>query len=385
MYTWKTKSKTLTNSPVRSSRKRASLPSKRKTGPAETQETSHSGAQVFGVEGAGYGWIVCAFNDGAAIREDGEFVGQYLEAQEKTVLAKAGDGRREALLKGLQVQRAMMFVDLDGITATHGDVWLCCAMKIGELAANTGAAVGRALGEDGLKASRPNVGGDQTAMKRGVISGQKLKGFGSFEGSDEIDDRAKNANGVASFFHSERERSIHEAGEAGSVAGSNGHSQTITGHGRGINPGSGRIDREIVDQEASFEIISAIEDQRKVRKKFSRILGVKVSDDSFHLDIRIDGAEPALRCGGFGKRVARVGLFEEGLALQVGGLDKIAVDDAEMTDASTDKQIGGGRTYGAAADKHGAGGKKAVLTGLTNARKEHLAGVLFGQRTGHVK
>jgi hypothetical protein len=89
--------------------------------------------------------------------------------------------------------------------------------------------------------------------------------------------------------------------------------------------------------------------------------------------IGIDGAEAF---GGL-KRVARIGLFEQSLALQIGRLHKISIDDSEMTDAGADEQIGGCGTDGAATDDHGARGEKAGLTVLADARKEHLARVFF--------
>jgi len=46
-----------------------------------------------------------------------------------------------------------------------------------------------------------------------------------------------------------------------------------------------------------------------------------------------------LLCGnGFGERVARVGFVEERLALKVGRLDEVAVEDAETADAGASEK-----------------------------------------------
>ena len=55
-------------------------------------------ADVAGVEAAGDGGIGSAFEDGAAVGEDGHFVGGDAEAEEEVVVADLGDGAGEALL-----------------------------------------------------------------------------------------------------------------------------------------------------------------------------------------------------------------------------------------------------------------------------------------------
>ena len=73
--------------------------------------------------------------------------------------------RGQLIFQGGQIQSAVTFVNLDGITATHGDVGLRFAVEIGEIAANTSAASERSLGSDGLEASSPNVGRDESAVE----------------------------------------------------------------------------------------------------------------------------------------------------------------------------------------------------------------------------
>jgi hypothetical protein len=61
------------------------------------------------------------------------------------------------------------------------------------------------------------------------------------------------------------------------------------------------------------------------------------------------------------------------LALQVRGLDEIAVDNPYAADAGPYKQIGCRRTDRAASNQHGTGGQKPFLTLLANAGKKYLA------------
>jgi len=53
---------------------------------------------------------------------------------------------------------------------------------------------------------------------------------------------------------------------------------------------------------------------------------------------------------GLGEGVAGVGFVEEDLALEVGWLDEIAVDEGESADTGAGEERGGGRSHGPAAD-----------------------------------
>ena len=97
------------------------------------------------------------------------------------------------------------------------------------------------------------------------------------------------------------------------------------------------------------------------------------------------GVEPGdVAAGGFGlgQAFAGVGLVEEDLALQVGGLDEVAVDEGEGADAGAGEQRGGGRAHGAAADDGDVSLGEALLAGGADAGKEDLAGVAVGVGDG---
>ena len=93
-----------------------------------------SGADVAGVEGAGDGGVGGAFEDGAAVGENGHFIGRDAEAQEEVVVAHVRNGAREALLQGVEIEGAIVLVNLHGIATTHGDVRLGVALEIREVA-----------------------------------------------------------------------------------------------------------------------------------------------------------------------------------------------------------------------------------------------------------
>jgi hypothetical protein len=70
---------------------------------------------------------------------------------------------------------------------------------------------------------------------------------------------------------------------------------------------------------------------------------------------------------GLGQRFEGVGLVKEDLALEVGGLDEVAVDEGEGTNAGAGEQRCGGCAHGSAADDRNMGGGEPLLALLTDA------------------
>lgn len=204
----------------------------------------------------------------------------------------------------------MMFVDLHGVAAAHGDVGLGLAMEIGEFFLNARAALGIARDLDGLKMAGPDVAGDEAAMESVAVAGEELDGFGGLQGCDEIDGRAEDADGVAGFFHTGEVRRAEETGEAGGFAGEDRHGEAVGGDGCGVNPWSVGLDGEIVDEEAGFEIVGPVENDVEPLQQFHGVLGIEVGDYSLDGNGGIDGLELALGGDGFGESVAGVGFIK---------------------------------------------------------------------------
>ncbi len=69
------------------------------------------------------------------------------------------------------------------------------------------------------------------------------------------------------------------------------------------------------------------------------------------------------------------GVAVEKLALEVGEIDGIGIDQAEAADARRGEVEGGGRAQAAGADEEDGGVLQAELSGLANSRDEDVAGV----------
>ena len=112
------------------------------------------------------------------------------------------------------------------------------AFEIREIVFDAGAAVGVAGDVERLHVAGPDIAGDEAVVESGGAAGEEFDGFGGLEGGDEVDDWAEDADGVAGFFvgGSGSVGAFEEAGEAGGLAGENGHGEAVTGHAGGVNP-----------------------------------------------------------------------------------------------------------------------------------------------------
>ena len=98
-------------------------------------------ADIPGIKAAGDGGIGCAFDDGAAIGEEGEFVGIAPELQDKVVVFDLSM-RLEAARHFGEVHGALALVNLDGVASTQRNLRAMRSGEVRELAFNTCLAIG---------------------------------------------------------------------------------------------------------------------------------------------------------------------------------------------------------------------------------------------------
>ena len=227
-------------------------------------------------------------------------------------------------------------------------------------------------------------------MKRDFFVGEYFESLGGFERRDQMNGRPEDAHGVASFFQAGGALTFEQTGEASRDARANGHGDAVAANSGGVNPGTVGFDGEIVEEEAGFEIVGAIEEKIEAGEKSFGVLGRKVGDDAFDENRGVDGVKFLLRRDGFGERIASIGFVEKGLALKVGSLYEIAVEDAETADTRAGKKRSGSGANSPTADDDGACGSEALLAGFADTREENLARVsfesgVFGRRVQGVK
>ena len=107
------------------------------------------------------------------------------------------------------------------------------------------------------------------------------------------------------------------------------------------------------------------------------VAGNEVCDMSANLDLAIEGRDFALRRVRLRTRVARVGLVEKDLALQIALLDEIAIDEGESSHARARQETCRSRPSGADADHGHVGALDPGLALGANAGEQDLARVPF--------
>lgn len=100
------------------------------------------------------------------------------------------------------------------------------------------------------------------------------------------------------------------------------------------------------------------------------------------LDAGVDACEVTAGGLGFGKGCAGVVFVEEHLALQVGGLDEVAIDEGEVADAGACEEACGGCAGCAYTNDGDVRLAKQLLTGFTDASEEDLTGVALAVGDG---
>jgi hypothetical protein len=223
-------------------------------------------------------------------------------------------------------------------------------------------------------------------MQRVFPSGEQLQRFGDLERGNQIHDRPENADGVAGFLQAvglSVAIGSEQACETGGNAGADSHREAVARHGGRVDPGLADLDGEIVDKVARLEIIRAVEYQIETREQLRGVSRVYICDDSFDGDAVVDGMQLTFGGDGFWKRIARVGLVEKCLALQVRRLHEIAVDHAHAPNAGANEQTCGGRANRAATCNDHARRQEPLLSLDADAVEQDLAGIFLPQRIVH--
>ena len=202
-------------------------------------------------------------------------------------------------------------------------------------------------------------------------AGQDAQRVGHLNGGHGGDDHVQHAGGFAGGLRARRRVGI-DAAQARGAAGNHRHGESVAGHGGAVDPRNAAAHGEIVDQVARLEIVGAVQDDVGVAQQFGRVGGGEIGDDAAHADGGIDARDAARGGGGFGQRLGGVGLFEKPLAMQVAGLDVIAIDQGEPAHTGA-RQRGGVK----AAQRAASGDDRVRLPAALPARVPRFRGIGF--------
>jgi hypothetical protein len=110
--------------------------------------------------------------------------------------------------------------------------------------------------------------------------------------------------------------------------------QAVTAYGGPVNPGPRGVNTKIIQQVSCFEVIGGVEHQIDAFEVLFDVARVEIGHYRFVVDVRVDALKIARRGNRFELPFARVSFIEEELALQIGPLDEIAIDQAQAANAS---------------------------------------------------
>lgn len=129
----------------------------------------------------------------------------------------------------------------------------------------------------------------------------------------------------------------------------------------------------VVGEEAGGEVVRAVDDDLIGSGDFLGVVRREAGVVEFDVDERVHFAEAG--GGAFELGFSDPGFAVEDLALEVGGIDGVVVDEADRADAGGGEVHGGGRAEGAGTDEEDGGVFQALLAFLSDVRDEDVAGI----------
>ena len=164
--------------------------------------------------------------------------------------------------------------------------------------------------------------------------------------------------------------------------GENGHGGGVGADGGGVDPGPGLLHGVVVEEITGFEVVGAVEDEVSFAEEGVDVGGDEVGDVGLDGDGGVEEGDLGAGGFGFGGGVGGVLLVEKDLALEVGGLHNVAVDEGEVADAGAGEQRGGRGAGGSDADDGDAGVGEKLLAGEADAGEQNLPGIAGIERRG---
>ena len=117
------------------------------------------------------------------------------------------------------------------------------------------------------------------------------------------------------------------------MAGNHRHGDAVTAHCGAVDPWNAAAHGKIINQVTRFEVVGAVEDHPGAAQQVFGVFRRQIRHHAAHRNRGIDALQPARRGDRLGQCFGGIGFFEQPLAMEIGGLDVIAVDDGEPADA----------------------------------------------------
>ncbi len=273
-----------------------------------------------------------------------------------------------------------VWIDLDGVSTTEWAGFFVLAVEELEVSPLAAWAVRVfELGElDASSLTFPEIELEHRAHHTVICADEVLEGFAGLVGADDGADRGEDARGFAGWLGPWRGRGIQKATQAWGFSGDEHRGHALGPDGARIDIGDRVHHREVVDEQAGFKVVCAVEEdvgftESAIENDTLGVVTAKVGDDGVDLDLGIDFGQAVAGSLGFGTLVLRIGIGEEGLAVEVGSFDEIAVDEGDFADTCAGEEIGRRAPQSAAPDDHRVGIGESILGGLVPEGERELA------------
>src|SRR6266581_2780237 len=330
---------------------------------------------VLRVDPAGFRLVLHASDESAAIREDREAVALHV-CDEHPARPTRRPERRQAIRHGLQVNRSVMDrVEGDRIAPTERSQNLrsLCA-QVFTLALDASRTIGTAPDVNPLDVRMPSV--DHKQDTGWGLANEQPKRLARLNRPHHGGGRVEDPRRLARWETSRRRRLRVETTETRGDRTANRERHPVRRDGPAVHERDVRLDRRLVEQEPSLEIVRSVDDDVGVAQEVPDRRRVDILRERLDLDLRVHGTE-ALR-GGVRLRPVHIRFGVQRLPLEIRELDDVSIDQPEMPDPRPGKQVGGDASQGAQTDHDGSCPGELSLALCTNLGKDFLTTISIG-------
>src|SRR3989475_10876816 len=332
---------------------------------------------VLRVDPAGFRLVLHAADERAAIREDCRAVALHVRDEPPARPTRRSE-RRQAIRGGLHIDRAVVDrVEGNRIAPAERseDLRPLCTQVLA-LALNASRTIGAAPDVNPLDVRMPSVDHKQDPGWR--LAKEQTKRLARLNRPNHGGARVKDPRRLARWETSRRRRLRVETTETRGDRSANRERHPIRRDGPAVHERDVRLNRRLVEQESSLEIVRSVDDDVHVVQDVPDRRRVDVLRERLDLDLRVHGPE-ALR-GGIRLRPVHVRFGVERLPLEIRELDDVSIDQPEVPDPRPGQQVGGDAPQGAQPNHDGSCPGELSLALDTNLGKDLLSTISIGRK-----
>src|SRR2546425_4110340 len=332
---------------------------------------------ILRVDAAGFRLVLAAADERAAIREDCEAVALHVR-DEHPARSTGRAERRQAIRDGLHIDRAVVDrVEGNRIAPAERseDLRPLCAQVL-TLALNASRTIGAAPDVNPLDVRMPSVA--KKEAPGGRLAREQPKCLARLNRPHHGGGGVEDPRRLARWETSRRRRLRVETTETRGDRSANRERHPIRRDGPAVHERDVRLNRRLVEQESSLEIVRSVDDDVHVVQDVPDRRRVDILRERLDLDLRVHGPE-ALR-GGIRLRPVHVRFGVERLPLGIRELDDDPLDPPEVPDPRPGQQVGGDAPQGAQPNHDGSCPGELSLALDTNLGEDLLSTISIGRK-----